>query len=119
MSWESASLAGARGHPEHTFQQPLTEQADAQPGQALPEPLAQTLRELSPPLLLPVVVLLIQRQSVHVPGQARGQVGDGGEGTCGHKSMWIGLLVTYVENPGRAVPRAPGSTSVPLGVPRW
>lgn len=60
---------------------PLTEQADAQPGQALPEPLAEALRELPPPLLLPVVVLLIQREPVHVPGQARGQVGDGGEGT--------------------------------------
>ena len=60
---------------------PLTEQTEAQPGQALPEPLAQALRELPPPLLLPVVVLLVQRQPVHVPGQARGQVGDGREGT--------------------------------------
>ena len=60
---------------------PLTEQTDAQPGQALPEPLAQALRELPPPLVLPVVVLLVQRQPVHVPGQARGQVGDGREGT--------------------------------------
>lgn len=100
-------------------QQPLTEQADAQPRQALPEPLAQTLWELPPPLLLPVVVLLIQRQPVHVPGQARGQVGDGGEGTCGRKSTWVGLLVTYVENPGRVVPRACGSTSVSLDMTRW
>lgn len=70
--------------------QPLTKQADAQPGQALSEPLAQALRELPPPLLLPVVVLLIQGEPVHVPGQACGQVGDGGEGTWGHKNMWVG-----------------------------
>lgn len=50
-------------------------------GQALSQPLAQALRQLPPPLLLPVVVLFIQREAVHVPGQARGQVGDGGEGT--------------------------------------
>lgn len=60
--------------------QPLTEQADAQPGQALPEPLAQALGQPPPPLLLPLVVLLVQRQAVHVPRQACGQVGDGGEG---------------------------------------
>lgn len=71
---------------QRTAQQPLTEQADAQPGQALAEPLAQALWELSPPLLLPVVVLLIKGQPVHVSGQARGQVGDGGEGAWGHKS---------------------------------
>ncbi|KAL0598919.1 Zinc finger protein [Plecturocebus cupreus] len=53
--------------------QPLTEQADAQPGQALSEPFAQALRELPPPLLLPIVVLLIQREPVHIPGQACGQ----------------------------------------------
>lgn len=62
-------------------QPPLTEQADAQPGQALLEPLAQALRELPPPLLLPGVVLLIEGEPVHVSGQARGQVGDGSEGT--------------------------------------
>lgn len=72
-------LADARVPPPPP--RPLTEQTDAQPGQALPEPLAQALRELPPPLLLPVVVLLVQRQPVHVPGQARGQVGDGREGT--------------------------------------
>lgn len=40
--------------------QRLTEQADAQAGQALSQPLAQALGQLPPPLLLPVVVLLIQ-----------------------------------------------------------
>lgn len=71
--------AGRR--PSPSPRRPLTEQADAQPGQALPQPLAQALRELPPPLLLPVVVLLVQREPVHVAGQAHGQVGDGGEGT--------------------------------------
>lgn len=58
----------------------LTQQTDAQPGQALPQPLAQALRELPPPLLLSVVVFLVQREAVHVAGQTGGQVGDGREG---------------------------------------
>lgn len=61
--------------------QSLTEQADAQPGQALPQSLAQALRKLPPPLLLPVIVLFIQREPVHISGQAGGQVGDGCQGT--------------------------------------
>lgn len=55
----SATAAGRRGSQAALAPHPLTEQADAQPGQALSEPLAQALRELPPPLLLPVVVLLI------------------------------------------------------------
>lgn len=54
-----------------------TQQADAEPRQPLPQPVPEALRQLPPPLLLPGVVFFVQRQAVHVPGQAGCQVGDG------------------------------------------
>lgn len=87
---------------------PFTEQTDAQPGQALPEPLAQALRELPPPLLLPAAVLLVQRQPVHVPGQARGQVGDGRGGYLRTQRHGFGVLVTWMPAPGEGSPERCG-----------
>lgn len=59
---------------------PRTQQADAEARQPLPQPVPEALRQLPPPLLLPGVVLFVQRQAVHVPGQAGRQVGDGRQG---------------------------------------
>ena len=74
----------------------VTQQADAQTGQALSQPVPQALRQLSPPLLLPGVVLLVQGEAVHVPGQAGGQVGDGCQ--CTWSTQAHRLLHTWIHS---------------------
>lgn len=93
--------------------QHLTQEADAQAGQALPQPFAQALWELPPPLLLPGAVLLVQREPVHVPGEAGGQVGDGGEGACGCRAH--GLVTWWSLEGCRRGRRGAGGIPVPCG----